>query len=1303
MMKKSLKSVLWLMAVIFFVTTPSFGQSVEEKVLVQKAAAFYKAAAKSDWKTLYFLSGEGKTGKLPAPKEWIKYWIKGKFLILENPSVSNLSIDQAEASLRITFHYESRGANTKSSLLPYSYDFSFKKISDQWKIKSFEPAANHIVKQFISAQDLIQENELLERESGYLMSWEGIDVLDFAERDYIKDATTIPKFQRLFEAVINKSHNDYIKGEACWHLGKSFTESRDFKKARHFFVKGIELGEAGQFEYVLFLNLIGLSEIQAYEKETEKSEQSFEKAFRFYSSRADAHLNAVWASSRVGNTFFNTQNYEKAIKIYQEGIKVAENFNSNYWQIVLLKDIGDSYFQLKNYQDAQIWYERTVRKISNTSKSEPYHDWLPEIYRTIGNIFMKNGQAESARQSYEKSVELANLKKNPESLLNAYNSLARFHKAQNDPIKTIEVYNTLWMKLLELKAVAELTESIGDGVSSIMFDLGRIKEAEQLLDNWLNKGEALLKGKNLTTLLLSKAAVQVMQFRFKDAETTFRRMVLVADGNSEHQAFAYLGLAFIYAIRDDLEQGFHMFEEFEKLILKTGDKESIRYIKFIKNVILIIKNVKVSKIVDALFQQILNENQEDKNILALTHIIQAGIILYQISEVEKTDLDDGEILDPIKYKSEFHQIISIIDKSLEYSQGEDDVSKLLSTVCRLIKTVVYFVFGDLEKAAEVIRTTINKRDSLISKFLPELKYFEGQIYIKSKKWQEARKTLREAIAGFEKQNKNVSGGIHGRLINSKTNQQIYKQMVKTLLELKQIDEALLYSDRSKGGIILELNEIRKKREFDLVPSKTNAESPEAHRPSPIRKSLVPSWKRYEDFMPGARIYIVNENEEEEPENETSLEMPKMSLEQTKALLPNRDTALLEFFVDEDYIYLFILADDAPRNATETEWRKMLKWKVHSIKNDYLLENKIEELQKQIRERKMYYNEYCRDVYDRLIQPVETYLKDKSNWIIIPDEFIWKVPFKALQPKSGRFLINDYNISLAASLNVLIQTKDIKMKRQTRTSIKTSKDILAIGIRSFNEQIFDLPSEKESNDFDTKTILRSGSSKKHSDSKIVLPSLPGAENEVEQIIRIYGENRVEKRTTPAETKAQFMKEAENYRIIHLATHGILDDEDPMNSSLVFGSPIVGVKNNRGGQVNGDGVNRPPTKAFLNEDRRLTTKEILEMSMASDLIILSACDTGNGTAVSGEGVIGLSWAFSAAGVPTIVSSQWTVNDESTSLLMSRFHQNLKSKENQKIEAGSISKALREAELYLMMEVDSKYAHPYYWAPFITIGEP
>ena len=119
---------------------------------------------------------------------------------------------------------------------------------------------------------------------------------------------------------------------------------------------------------------------------------------------------------------------------------------------------------------------------------------------------------------------------------------------------------------------------------------------------------------------------------------------------------------------------------------------------------------------------------------------------------------------------------------------------------------------------------------------------------------------------------------------------------------------------------------------------------------------------------------------------------------------------------------------------------------------------------------------------------------------------------------------------------------------------------------------------------------------------------------------------------------------------------------------------------------------------NDDGLLEAREIMRLDLHADLVVLSACQTARGRIGAGEGMIGMSWAFFVAGVPTMVASQWKVNSESTAKLMIDFHKRLKNEQFE--QSQTTATALQQAALNVMK--DPRYRHPYFWAGFIVLGK-
>lgn len=156
-----------------------------------------------------------------------------------------------------------------------------------------------------------------------------------------------------------------------------------------------------------------------------------------------------------------------------------------------------------------------------------------------------------------------------------------------------------------------------------------------------------------------------------------------------------------------------------------------------------------------------------------------------------------------------------------------------------------------------------------------------------------------------------------------------------------------------------------------------------------------------------------------------------------------------------------------------------------------------------------------------------------------------------------------------------------------------------------------------------------------------------------------------------------RDLSRYQFLHIATHGLLNAERPQFTGLVLS--LVGNKN---------------------DDGFLRTDEVFNLRLGSPLVILSACETGLGKQKRGEGVMGLTRAFMYAGAPTVGVSLWSVADKSTADLMTDFYKRLLAPGASASSVVTPSSAMRGAQLAMI--AGKKHSAPFYWAPFVLVGD-
>jgi hypothetical protein len=232
-------------------------------------------------------------------------------------------------------------------------------------------------------------------------------------------------------------------------------------------------------------------------------------------------------------------------------------------------------------------------------------------------------------------------------------------------------------------------------------------------------------------------------------------------------------------------------------------------------------------------------------------------------------------------------------------------------------------------------------------------------------------------------------------------------------------------------------------------------------------------------------------------------------------------------------------------------------------------------------------------------------------------------------------------------------------------------------------------------------------------------LPGTRREVQSIAALFEKSDVFLASDASEQTLDDLREHDRlkqYSVIHLATHGKIDDVSPMNSRLLLSQDRLP-----------DPVSASIDQPFY--DGAITAGEVMSTwKLDADLVTLSACQSGLGRQSGGEGFVGFSQALFLAGARSLVLSLWEVDDRATSLLMTRFYQNWLGKRPGLDKPMPKDESLREAKLWLRglttNDVDSAldrigrgeprpkqseavaghpFEHPHYWAAFILMGDP
>ena len=298
-------------------------------------------------------------------------------------------------------------------------------------------------------------------------------------------------------------------------------------------------------------------------------------------------------------------------------------------------------------------------------------------------------------------------------------------------------------------------------------------------------------------------------------------------------------------------------------------------------------------------------------------------------------------------------------------------------------------------------------------------------------------------------------------------------------------------------------------------------------------------------------------------------------------------------------------------------------------------------------------------YPEFWQQVEAKLTGVSQVYLSSDGIYNQLNINTLKDHEGAYMIEKYDLTLLTNSKELASIKD------------------------------DVPGQS------SKALLM-GFPTYGADEK--LKPLPGTEKEVSQVSRILRTKYKVERYQAELASESNLKRADNPKILHVATHGFFLEDAAMKKEKVFGINTQSAKDNpllRSGLLLAGAGNalQEGRSNDLDEqdDGILTAYEATNLSLDdTDLVVLSACETGRGDVKAGEGVYGLQRAFLVSGANAIIMSLWKVSDEATQQLMVSFY-------NIWLRTGDKQKAFKQAQLLLK----TKYPEPFYWGGFVMVG--
>ena len=482
----------------------------------------------------------------------------------------------------------------------------------------------------------------------------------------------------------------------------------------------------------------------------------------------------------------------------------------------------------------------------------------------------------------------------------------------------------------------------------------------------------------------------------------------------------------------------------------------------------------------------------------------------------------------------------------------------------------------------------------------------------------------------------------------------YEKAISTALQLYDItknpiyqERAFFLSEKSKAAVLLEAMREAQARDLAQVPDSLVRQERYLKTELAHYKRLL-SEQQIEPKIGQDSVQLL-QSQLVEMRKHLDLYYPKLeeykqqintiTATEARILLEGQNRAIVEYFVGKKTLFCFVLTSTdltVFSSPIPSDFNK----KIEQIRQELITPNNSSDVLLSFRR----FTSAAHQLYKTILQnPVNQLITQNiAHLTIIPDEQLWFVPFEVLLQKMPStetpnyslenldYLLEDFAISYANSATLLQQPKPQKAGE---------------GFAGFAPQ-FTQGTAAETR------VCKPGQ----------LSTLNYNQPEVEQIQALLGGDAF---LTEKATKATFLSQAKNFRLLHLATHACMDDQDPLYNKIHF------------------------------TDAPLSTYEIYQMDLNADLIALSACETGVGKLQAGEGMMSLSRGFTMAGCPAILMSLWSVADEATAQIMVDFYTNLDNGQQK-------STALQQAKINFIKTQSREKQYPFYWSAFTLIGD-
>lgn len=941
---------------------------------------------------------------------------------------------------------------------------------------------------------------------------------------------------------------------------------------------------------------------------------------------------------------YRIKNYDRALNYFNSAVKIARNIGDRPSEGMHLNTLGNCYWSMSEYETALEYYEKAADIMHQIGD-------IVEEANYLGNCGLINwnfGHFKLSSECYHKALKLNREIGNIISEASTLRNIGYIHSKLNHYSEALDWYNQA-LKIAEL-------------YSNKPLEVGYLADIANIY--WM-------KSDYQKALKYNKKALKY----FLDVEN--KNDV----GNRYNESKAYRGIGHIYLKIGDYAKALEYYTQALKVNREGVNKEKEaqilvdignihnnigNYSSALQNLQKALKIQREIKVKAAEGVTLSNIGRVYLNLKKYTLSLKFFQLALEIARETGNRRNEANrlvgIASVLLNLGEYQISLKILNQSLKLAKETDNKDMEAFVFCK--KGYLFNRLNDFSESLKCYTVALALGDKLKSAKTIWNSYFGlGSLSEKQGDYKNALIFYKKSIEVIEKMRSQLqimefkSGFLENKI-------KVYESIINLLVKLHDIQsnkgydkKAYYFTERakarafldslkeSKASIIQNLSPALREEENRILKSISHIQT-KLVKPGltdPDREELLKRLKTEEENYQHITLKIKSNNPKY-----ASLVYPqflKLGIIQ-KTLLDNK-TALMEYFIGENNSFLFYVT----RNNLSIHRISAggNNWGMVEDYIDLLANTDVNEFRAFAAGKK---------IFLELMGPVREQLASIKKVIIVPDGNLHYLPFETLiiphSSSRNRFLTEFIQISYAPSASSLMNLK--KRKRE----LNHGMDFLAFANPVYT--FINKPGkEKKTSWIFREFCLEQGFN---------LSPLKYSGEEVNKIAKLIKKDKRELYTREMAREDILKKiNLSDYKIIHFATHGLFDEKSPQRSSIVFT------------------LDDDPR-----EDGFFQVREIYNSKMSSDLVVLSACQTGKGKLEKGEGVSGLSRAFLYAGAQSVLVSLWNVNDNVTSEFMEYFYKYL-------IAGKSKQDALQRAKIKM---IRSKTSHPFYWSAFVLIGD-